>query len=356
MHSTLWVSAGVALVVISVCPVALSSPRTALSSLPLAVGQELFQTSGGFAHRDGFALSPDGETCATSHCLGFGGLRLWQTQTGHLKRELKVTSRPMGEWMVWLAFSPDGGTLARGSDRPGGVQLWDLQTGRLKQTLAGAGPVSFSPDGKLLASGDAENEAVQLWDAQTGRPVRVFARQKSFLWSLAFSPDGTTLISGCFSGGLKLWDVQSGALKPAQVGNQYSGMASISFSPDGRTLALSNNLDENLFPSDHGEVQVWDVQTGSLSHRLPGHPGGVSTVAFSPQGTALASGNSDGTVQLWDAASGQEVRVLKAGDRAVDTLAFLPSGTKLLSGNAPLGELRLWDAKSGKKLQTLVLY
>jgi hypothetical protein len=113
-------------------------------------------------------------------------------------------------------------------------------------------------------------------------------------------------------------------------------VVSVAFSPDGTRLATAGGEDKT--------VKVWDVATGQEVRTLKGHMGAVVSVAFSPDGTRLASASSDKTVKLWDVDSGQELRTLKAHTDRVRSVAFSPDGTRLASAGAD-GTIKLWDAR-----------
>lgn len=121
-----------------------------------------------------------------------------------------------------------------------------------------------------------------------------------------------------------------------------SSVQSVAFSPDGTRLASG---------SREGTVQQWDATTGqALGGLLRGHKNSVLSVSFSPDGRRLASGSRDGTVRQWDVRSGRALgEPLRGHKGSVLSVAFNLDGTRLISGSRD-GTLRQWDASSGQAL------
>jgi WD40 repeat protein len=303
------------------------------------------------------AISRDGSAIASAsddHTV-----RLWSavdgrrrdTLVGHTSRVLAVT------------FGPDGRRLASASGdvldaRPGQLLVWDVESGRRLMALEGAESalcgVAFSPDGAWLAAGGGQalsrhDDHVRVWDAATGALLHTLAGHENVVGALAFNPDGGTLASGSADETVRLWEVATGESRAVLRGHR-SGVLSLAYSPDGRLLASGGG---SLLGLGADEIIVWDAERGEMVLRLVGHESPVFALAFSPDGQRLASGSGevptplgfrgpgDTTIRLWELATGEPLLVWNEERSGVWSLAFTPDGRRLVSGD-DAGSVTLW--------------
>jgi len=200
--------------------------------------------------------------------------------------------------------------------------------------------VAYSPDSTKVLTGSFDHTA-RLWDAATGAHLRTFAHTAG-VYSVAFSPDGTKVLTGAHTpdNTARLWNAATGALIRT-FGGEMRYVLSVAFSPDG-TKVLTGSADAT--------ARLWDAATGSLL-RTFGDPTTVLSVAYSPDGTKVLTGSADATARLWDAATGAVTRAFSGHTRAVYSVAFSPDGKCVLTGSQD-NTARLWDAATGAHIRT----
>jgi WD40 repeat protein len=231
--------------------------------------------------------------------------------------------------------------------------------------------VAFSPDGTTLASSGVDT-TVRLWDPTTGEMLVALYGHPDQVNAVAFSPDGTFLASGNgtalgstgdvwhLEGGtpfmvldgtpvplpnmVVLWNLTTGTEQRRWDGFE-TGMSTVAFSPDGTTLAAGSGTPTG--PIDDA-VRLWDVATGELEAILR-ESQSVWSIAFSPDGTILASGNGEG-ITLWDVATSRTRASL--GQSPARSVAFSPDG-KLLASGHPDGTVRLWNVTTNQEQAAL---
>jgi RNA polymerase sigma factor (sigma-70 family) len=308
------------------------------------------------------AFSPDGKLLAT------GGwdhmVRLWDAATGKPVAALRGHTQSI----TAVAFSPDGKTLlSSGGDfishRGGETKLWDVATRGERLTLAGssADSAAFAPDGRAVAT--ASFGYVHLWDAATGERLRSWSahpgawpgggRPRPFwVYALAYSPDGRTLVTASDDRNVRLWDPQTGQKIRAFAGGGGEVYAA-AFSSDGKRLAVSSSdkFDEKLIGSAQtGTIRLWDPVTGKLVRKVATHTQAARCLAFLPGDKQLAVGSYDSGIEAWDVTTGKKVRQLHALPNFAACLAISPDGRRLAAAGWGEHAAVLCDVRTGRQL------
>ena len=262
----------------------------------------------------------------------------------------------VGSPVYALACGPEGRLLAAAG--PDGVKVWDLTTGKeavvLEDSHRRSFSVTFSPDGQRLAASSADGRGHDIlghvWDVRSGRAL--LKKQLEGEVALAYSPDGTRLAAACWSGSLRVWNAESGAdlfTVATDPGRVYKGLA---WSPDGTRLACCTGVWEWSTERLTGlDVRVWRASDGQLLLTLAPHEGHSGALAYSPDGTRLASTSGDGTVILHDAGTGQPLLDFRGHTGVVWWLAFSPDGERLASASND-GTVKVWAVQTGRELLT----
>jgi WD40 repeat protein len=293
-----------------------------------------------------------------------------------------------------IAFSPDGKVLAS-ADVDGTLRLWETATGKQRAVLRGTiafAAVAFSPDGKLVA-GAGFNERhtppntraqARLWEVASARERMTVTRDKAYFFSLAFSPDGSTLAtvgSGDLDaekhgGELAYWDVTTGKLRSSHILPEVFMLGCVVIPAGGKALAAGRGdgvlevwdatsgklktfrgcqtddlLSRHALTSDGRllasavagkEAKVWEVSTGREQGTFGGHVEEVRALALTANGRTLATADAEGMIRLWDVARRKERGRVPGHGESVLCLVFSADGNMLASSGSDRS-VRLWD-------------
>lgn len=217
--------------------------------------------------------------------------------------DIPVAECPIKERPRYLAvaFSETAQRIAYG-DSEQNLYVWDIARAEIINTFSvpetNAAFLAFSPNGRYLASGQ-EMGYYRLWDITCGEEIQAFHRHQ--IEHVAFAPCGN-VIAGEAEKEFILWDIESAKILltiPKPDGHVYWWQGGIAFSPCGGYLATGMDRRERMASAS---IKLWNTVTGENVATFEGHPTFIHLLAFSPEGTLLASGGSDG-ILLWDTKS-----------------------------------------------------
>ncbi len=200
--------------------------------------------------------------------------------------------------------------------------------------------IAISPDGQNLVSG-CTDKTVKVWNMNTGKAIRTLKEDLGEVSSVAISPDGYFLAVGSCEhpkSNVKVWHLASGKLLHTHLGHQKP-VNFVVISPDGLILASGSN-----------KIKIWNLQKGDRICTL-WHSNAVHAAAISPDGTILASASSDNKIRLWNPRTGEPLRTLSGHGGDVYSVVISPDGQTLFSGSADK-TIKIWELDSGKVLHS----
>ncbi len=163
---------------------------------------------------------------------------------------------------------------------------------------------------------------------QAGGKAELIALLSIRSMTTAYTPQGDAALAGAVT-----MDY------PVRIFDCHGGVTSVAFSPDGQSLLIAAG----------STAQLWDLRTGTLLRTFAGHTDIICQVRFSPDGRSLLTSSNDATVRLWDVQTGQELRIFAGHTAAILPAVFSPDGSHVLSGSDDT-TARLWDVETGREL------
>lgn len=312
------------------------------------------------------------------NCLVAAGMLLLAGSSGRVRAQIPDGGEriPDGDTLTSAAFNRDGRLLAVGAY--GIVRIFDAVNGRLLGTFGGHSgkvtSVAFSPDGRLLAAAGGEpgrKGDVRIWDVSFVKPQGLWAVKQSptilegpsdTVYAVAFSPDGRRLAAASYDHDVTVWELQGkGARGKAhgpgdkrheafiagpykiQIPNSkilrdhIDAVYALAFSPDGSLLATA---------AGDRTVKVWDPATGKRLYTFSESTAEVYAVAFSPDGVHLAAGGADKALRTYavSRASGKLVKTAFAHKSAILRVAYAGRNALVTSGEDLL--VKVWDSST----------
>jgi HEAT repeat protein/DNA-binding beta-propeller fold protein YncE len=202
--------------------------------------------------------------------------------------------------------------------------------------------VAFAPDGKSIVT-CGEDGLVKIRETATGKLLQTLRGHRGTVRSAQFTRDGTQLLTCSFDRTMRLWEVATGASQRTFADEVWPYFAA--FSPDGQAAVVATH---------DSRLRVWNVANGTIERYLAGHGEAAWTVAAVTVGDrwVVLSGSSDRTARIWDPATGTVVHTLGPHEQPVSIVALSPDGTTAASGTEG-GEVVLWEVASGRERQRI---
>jgi WD40 repeat protein len=322
--------------------------ETLAGNRALRKGLDLLPTPTFFLENDNIArkmvLSPNGKLLV---CAGEGGGKVWDVANGREVSALKYDS-----WVNSIGLSPDSTRIVT-ANQDNTSYVWNASTGEIVHKLEHGGDVNaaaFSPDGRYIATASDDN-TTRIWSASSGKEVSRLALEGR-AYAVAFSPDGELLATAFFNdksatkkqisdspsleNAVTIWDFSKG--KEMTKIQLHSDISVVAFSPDGSMLATG---------CWDGLACIWDAASGHELRRVELN-GAVTSIAFEPGSNRMAVASWDKSARIYDLSNGNEVIRVQHND-FVNFVSFSPDGN-LLATASDDNTARIWQVKSGKEL------
>jgi WD40 repeat protein len=255
-------------------------------------GANVVSYNGHISQVEAVDWSPDGSSLVS--CGDDQTLRVWDAATGTTR--LTMSGHRAAVWTV--RWSPDGHYLASGSGDTR-VGIWNAQQGSNLFFYQGhsdtAYAVSFSADSQRVASASYDM-TVQIWQTASGSQIFTYTGHNDHVLAVAWAPLHSNNPSYIASGGndttIQVWDANNNGNVIMHYAQHTSTVFTLCWSPDGRTIVSGDA---------QGQIRVWDVASGRTIYIFTQHTSAINWVSWSPDGQYIASASKDQSVRVWRA-------------------------------------------------------
>jgi WD40 repeat protein len=216
---------------------------------------------------------------------------------------------------------------------------------------------AWSPDGSRVVTGSSDHTA-RIWDAKTGASLAVLESHTDSIEIAAWSPDGLRIVTASPDNTARIWDAKTG-VSLVVLRRHMMPVNSAAWSPDGSRIVTASEDDTAL---------IWDAKTGTPLHILirPGRVKGwlarqftdwnpddaVRSVAWSPDGSRIIIVHKSQLAEIWDGEKSANLIGRKLSDGVVDSAAWSPDGAQIVTTSFDK-TARIWEAKTGASLFVL---
>ena len=283
---------------------------------------------------NGVAFSADGQKVLSGTNCHPASIRMFDVPTGALIWDHNVGNTYM--CIMGVTFSSNSNYIAA-IEEFGNIFIFDN---------TGASPViidtintgtsygfstAISPSNDKVAVG-CSNGKLKIYNIPGGTLANDINAHSSWVTSVAYSPDGTKIITGGNDKKVKIWS-NTGTL--LHTCNGHTGdITNVKVTPDNNFVVSSSKDDK---------IKIWNIATGALVKTIIGHSNDVNGIDISPDGTKIVSASSDSTCKIWDFNTGNLLSTFGVADSgAINTVAWSPIGDKIVTGNV-LSDVVLWS-------------
>ena len=246
-----------------------------------------------------------------------------------------------------IATSPDSSWLAFGSAKTGQLMVWEhaSETHILKQSshLDTMTTISYSPDATRITTG-SDDGRIKIWDLRSGFHIATFTEHSSAITSSQYSKRGNILFTSSLDGSIRAWDMLRFRNFRTFTAPSRLSFSSLAIDPSAEVVCAASH--------DSFDIHVWNVQTGQLLDRLTGHEGPIASLAFTPDGSTLASGSWDRTIRLWSVFSRTQSSEPLPLTSDLLCITMRPDSAQLAAATLD-GQLAFWSLTSLAQTSTL---